>query len=59
MVGENWREEQGVPGRKYIGMIAKREEVRKEESPPTQEECKEVEGVKGGVVEQESGEKKV
>ena len=24
IVGENWREEQGLPGRNYIGMIAKR-----------------------------------
>ena len=34
----------GVPGRKEIGMIAKREEAKKEESPPTQEECNEVRG---------------
>ena len=58
MVGENWREEQGVPGRKYIGIVAKREEVKKEENPLTQEECNEVKGVKERVVEQESGESK-
>ena len=39
-------------------MIAKREKVKKGESPPTQDGCNKVEGMKGEVVEQESGESK-
>ena len=52
MVGEYWRDGRGLPGRKEIGTIAKREETKKEESPPTQEECNEA----GGMVEQGSRE---
>ena len=39
IVGENWRKEQGVPGRNYFGIIAKREKVKKGDSLPIQDGC--------------------
>ena len=52
MLGKSCREGQGVSGREEIGMVAKQEEDKKEERPPTQEECNKTEGM----AEQESGE---
>ena len=58
IVGENWREEQGLPGRNYIGMIAKRERIKKRESLPMEEEETRNEKTKGEGGEQESGDPK-
>ena len=37
IVGENWREEQGVTGRNCIGIIAKEERIKKRESLTTED----------------------
>ena len=55
IVGENWRKEQGVPGRNYIGMIAKRERMKKRESLPAEDKDTKNEETKGERGEQESG----
>ena len=54
IVGENWRREQGVPGRNYIGMIAKRERMKKRESLPAEDKDTKNEETKGERGEQES-----
>ena len=46
IVGENWREEQGVTGRNYIMMVAKGERTKKRESMKTGDENGESEETK-------------
>ena len=54
IVGENWRKEQGLTGRNYIGMIAKRERMKKRESLPAEDKDIKNKETKGERGEQES-----